>query len=115
VVSTSLAALVLLYSLSLNPWSIVIFGFLVAMTQQTFSATLYAYTAECFPTNARNTGAGLTYGVGRLGNTIGPLIVAFLFTTYGYRSVFAYIALCWVLVAFLILTFGPRMNARTLA
>jgi MFS transporter, putative metabolite:H+ symporter len=115
VVSTCLAALVLIYSLSLNPWSVVIFGFLVAMTQQTFSATLYAYTAECFPTSARNTGAGLTYGVGRLGNTIGPLIVAFLFTTYGYRSVFAYIALCWVLVALLVLAFGPRMNARTLS
>ena len=115
IVATLLAALVMIYSLSLNPWSIVIFGFLVAMTQQTFSATLYAYTAECFPTSARNSGAGLTYGVGRLGNTIGPLIVAFLFTTYGYRSVFAYIAACWVVVTFLILTFGPRMNRRTLA
>jgi len=114
VVATLLATLVLIYSLSLNPWSIVIFGFLVAMTQQTFSATLYAYTAECFPTNARNTGTGLTYGVGRLGNTIGPLIVAFLFTTYGYRSVFVYIAVCWLIVASLILAFGPRMNARTL-
>lgn len=114
-VATLLASFVVIYSLSLNPWSIVFFGFLVAMTQQTFSATLYAYTAECFATDVRNTGAGLTYGVGRLGNTIGPLIVAFLFTTYGYRSVFAYIAVCWVLVAVLVMAFGPRMNARTLA
>lgn len=29
--------------------------------------------------------------------------------------VFAYIAACWVVVALLILTFGPRMNKRTLA
>jgi MFS transporter, putative metabolite:H+ symporter len=105
----------MIYGLSFNTWIIVIFGFLVAMSQQVFAPMLYAYTAECFPTNARNTGAGLSYGIGRLGNAVGPLIVAFLFTTYGYRSVFAYIALCWVLVAFLILTFGPRMNARTLA
>jgi len=105
----------MIYGLSFNTWIIVTFGFLVAMSQQVFAPMLYAYTAECFPTNARNTGAGLSYGIGRLGNAMGPLIVAFLFTTYGYRSVFAYIALCWVLVAMLILTFGPRMNARTLA
>jgi len=105
----------MIYGLSFNTWVIVIFGFLVAMSQQVFAPMLYAYTAECFPTNARNTGAGLSYGIGRLGNAIGPLIVAFLFTTYGYRSVFAYIAVCWVLVAMLILAFGPRMNQRTLA
>src|SRR6185436_20735875 len=105
----------MIYGLSFNTWIIVIFGFLVAMSQQVFAPMLYAYTAECFPTAARNTGAGLSYGIGRLGNAFGPLIVAFLFTTYGYRSVFAYIAACWIVVACLILAFGPRMNKRTLA
>jgi putative MFS transporter len=105
----------MIYGLSFNTWAIVVFGFLVAMSQQVFAPMLYAYTAECFPTNARNTGAGMSYGIGRLGNAIGPLIVAFLFTTYGYRSVFAYIAVCWVLVAMLVLAFGPKMNQRTLA
>ena len=105
----------MIYGLSFNTWIIVIFGFLVAMSQQVFAPMLYAYTAECFPTAARNTGAGLSYGIGRLGNAVGPLIVAFLFTTYGYRSVFAYIAACWVVVALLITAFGPRMNKRTLA
>ena len=105
----------MIYGLSFNTWVIVVFGFLVAMSQQVFAPMLYAYTAECFPTNARNTGAGLSYGIGRLGNVVGPLIVAFLYTTYGYRSVFAYIAACWVLVALLVLAFGPRMNQRTLA
>jgi putative MFS transporter len=115
IVAVLVGAFGMIYGLSFNTWIIVTFGFLVAMSQQVFAPMLYAYTAECFPTNARNTGAGLSYGIGRLGNAVGPLIVAFLFTTYGYRSVFAYIAVCWVLVAFLILTFGPRMNARTLA
>ena len=105
----------MIYGLSFNTWIIVIFGFLVAMSQQVFAPLLYAYTAECFPTEARNTGAGLSYGIGRLGNALGPLIVAFLFTTYGYRSVFAYILACWVAVAMLITAFGPRMNKRTLA
>src|SRR5258705_7556612 len=115
VVAVLVGAFGMIYGLSFNTWIIVTFGFLVAMTQQVFAPILYAYTAECFPTNARNTGAGMSYGIGRLGNAVGPLIVAFLFTTYGYRSVFAYIAVCWVLVAMLILAFGPRMNKRTLA
>jgi putative MFS transporter len=104
----------MIYGLSFKTWAIVTFGFLVAMSQQVFAPMLYAYTAECFPTNARNTGAGLSYGIGRLGNAVGPLIVAFLFTTYGYRSVFAYIAACWAIVALLILAFGPKMNDRML-
>lgn len=114
-VAVLVGAFGMIYGLSFNTWIIVIFGFLVAMTQQVFAPMLYAYTAECFPTNARNTGAGLSYGIGRLGNAVGPLIVAFLFTNYGYRSVFAYIAVCWLLVALLVMAFGPRMNAKTLA
>jgi len=114
-VAVLVGAFGMIYGLSFNTWIIVIFGFLVAMTQQVFAPMLYAYTAECFPTNARNTGAGLSYGIGRLGNAVGPLIVAFLFTNYGYRSVFAYIAVCWLLVALLVMAFGPRMNRKTLA
>jgi putative MFS transporter len=114
-VAVLVGAFGMIYGLSFNTWIIVIFGFLVAMSQQAFAPMLYAYTAECFPTAARNTGAGLSYGIGRLGNALGPLIVAFFFTNYGYRSVFAYIAACWVGVALLVMIFGPRMNQRTLA
>jgi putative MFS transporter len=115
IVAVAVGAFGMLYGLTFTTWTIVTFGFLVAASQQVFAPLLYAYTAECFPTNARNTGAGLSYGIGRLGNAVGPLIVAFLYTTYGYRSVFAYIAACWAVVAVLVLAFGPRMNQRTLA
>ena len=105
----------MIYGMSFQTTTIVIFGFLVAMGQQVFAPLLYAYTAECFPTQARNTGTGTSYGLGRLGNALGPLIVAFLFSNYGYTSVFAYIATCWVIVAVLITMFGPRTRGRSLA
>jgi putative MFS transporter len=105
----------MIYGLSFRTSSIVIFGFLVAMGQQVFAPLLYAYTPECFPTEARNTGAGVSYGVGRLGNAAGPLLVAYLFSHYGYASVFAYIAVCWAIVAILITAFGPRTKGRALA
>ena len=34
---------------------------------------------------------------------------------YGYTMVFAYIALCWALVAILVTVFGPKTRARALA
>jgi putative MFS transporter len=105
----------MIYGLSFRTSSIVIFGFLVAMGQQVFAPLLYAYTPECFPTEARNTGAGVSYGVGRLGNAAGPLLVAYLFGHYGYASVFVYIAACWAIVAILITAFGPRTRGRALA
>jgi putative MFS transporter len=42
-------------------------------------------------------------------------MVAFLFTRYGYQSVFVYIVATWLMVAFIIGVFGPRTKGRTLA
>lgn len=116
---TTLFALVigvcgLIYGLSFRTTTIVIFGFLVAMFLQVFTPILYAYTAECYPTRIRNSGTGLAYGVGRLANAFGPLVVAFLFNHYGYTSVFVYIAMMWWLVAITIGIFGPFTKGTTL-
>jgi MFS transporter, putative metabolite:H+ symporter len=104
----------LMYGLTFQTITIIIFGFLVAMLQHVHTPLLYAYTPECYPTAIRNSGAGLAYGVGRLANVFGPLLVAFLFTHYGYTSVFIYIATCWLLVAITIGVFGPLTKGRTL-
>lgn len=105
----------LMYGLTFRVAAIVIFGFLVAMFIQTFAPLLYAYTPECYPTHIRNSGAGLGYGIGRLANVAGPLIVAFLFNHYEYKSVFVYVAAMWLLVAVILSSFGPLTKGRTLA
>lgn len=43
------------------------------MFERTFSSIAYAYTPELYPVEARASGNGLTYGVGRLANVAGPL------------------------------------------
>ena len=105
----------IMYGMTFKIASIVIFGFLVAMFSQTFAPLLYAYTPECYPTHIRNSGAGIGYGVGRLANVFGPLIVALLFNHYGYKSVFVYVAAMWVLVAAIVSAFGPSTKAQALA
>jgi putative MFS transporter len=104
----------LLYGLTFQPALIVVFGFLVALFIQTFAPLLYAYSPELYPTEARASGAGLTYGVGRLANVLGPIIVGALFVSSGYLSVFVYVAACWLLVALAVGLFGPLTNRRSL-
>jgi len=110
-VALLIAACGLIYGLTFEISTIVIFGFLVEMFLHTFAPLLYTYTAESFPTEIRNSGMGLTYGTGRLANVFGPLIVAFLFNHYGYASVFVYIAMSWALLALTIGSFGARSRA----
>jgi MFS transporter, putative metabolite:H+ symporter len=110
-VALLIAACGLIYGLTFEISTIVIFGFLVEMFLHTLAPLLYTYTAESFPTEIRNSGMGLTYGTGRLANVFGPLIVAFLFNHYGYASVFVYIARSWALLALTIGSFGARSRA----
>lgn len=108
IVAIATAGSGLAYGLTFNPVAIVVFGFCVNLLIQTFATLLYTYSPELFPTGLRNSGHGLVYGVGRLANIFGPLIVASLFSTLGYQAVFAYIAGCWAVVALSIWIFGPR-------
>ena len=104
----------MLYGLTFQTLFIITFGGLMTMFIQAFAPLLYAYTAECFPTEIRSTGTGFTYGIGRLSNAVGPLVIAFLYTGYGYSSVFGYIAACWVIVAATVAATGPLTRGKTL-
>ena len=63
----------LMYGLTFIPTMIVVFGFLAATMMNTFSALAFAYTPEQYPTDVRNSGTGLAYGVGRLAQCDQPL------------------------------------------
>jgi putative MFS transporter len=114
VVALLTAACGFAYGLSFEVWGIIVFGGLMILFFQCFAPMLYAYTAECFPTEVRSSGTGFTYGIGRLSNAAGPFAIAYLFTHYGYQSVFVYIAACWVAVALAIGFFGPKTKGRQL-
>lgn len=114
IVSIGVAVCGLAYGLTFNYVAIVVFGFCVNALIQTFAALLYAYTPELYPTELRNSGNGLVYGLGRLSNIVGPLIIAGIYDGYGYKPVFVWIAACWTIVALAVGVFGPRTGKHRL-
>ncbi len=109
-----IAAFGLGFGLSFEPAAILVFGALVMLSIQAMAVGLYTYTPEMFPTDVRSTGMGLTYGVGRLANVAGPFVVSALFESYGYGSVFIYIAACWLVVSAVVGLFGMSTTGRSL-
>jgi putative MFS transporter len=98
----------LLYGLTFNPIMIVTFGFLVNMFERGYTAVAYAYSPELFDTRSRSLGTGLSYGLGRLSNAAGPLIIAALYNGSGYQSVFFFIAATWLVGAVAVGIFGRK-------
>lgn len=96
----------LLYGLTFNPIMIVVFGFLVNMFERGYTSLAYAYSPELFDTRTRSLGTGIAYGIGRLSNAIGPLVIASLYTSTGYVSVFVFIACTWIVGAIVLALFG---------
>jgi len=114
IVSVATVIFGLAYGMTFQPDLIVISGFLVTLAIQCFAPLAYAYTPELYPTEARALGMGLTYGVGRLANIVGPLIVSGLYASAGYTSVFVYVAATWLVVALVVGIWGPRTHFRPL-
>ncbi len=97
----------LMYGLTFVPVLVIVFGFMVNLFERGYTALAYAYSPELFDTDGRSLGTSISYGVGRLSNAIGPLIIAALYSGYGYRTVFYFIAGTWVVGALALALFGP--------
>jgi putative MFS transporter len=108
------ALFAIIYGLSNSQASIVVFGCLMTLSFHVCTPIFFAYTAECFPTRVRNSGTGIAYGAGRGANSFGPLIVASLFSHFGYNSVFIYIAALFAAESLIVGFFGPKTKNQVL-
>jgi putative MFS transporter len=104
----------LLYGMTFVPVLIVIFGLCVNCFERTYTSLAYAYSPELFPAEARGTGTSVPYGIGRLSNIIGPIIISQLFTGHGYQSVFLFVAGTWLTGSIVLGLFGPLTRKRSL-
>src|SRR6476469_4807504 len=105
----------LFYGLTFNPIMIVAFGFLVNFFERSYTAVAYAYSPEVFDTRTRSLGTSFSYGLGRLSNAIGPLVIAAIYTGSGYQSVFFFIAGTWLFGAIVLALFGANTRKARLA
>ncbi|MFD5374928.1 MFS transporter [Streptomyces griseoincarnatus] len=110
-----IAASGLLYGLTFTPVLIVVFGFLVNLFERGYTALAYAYAPELYGTEGRSLGTSIAYGLGRLSNAVGPLMIAGVYNGIGYQAVFMVIAGTWTLGALVLALFGPATRRRRLA
>jgi putative MFS transporter len=99
------------YGLTFNPVGIVAFGIGVAALNQTLVALMYSYTPRLFPTELRATGTGFCYGVGRVLNAVGPLLIGQIYLVAGYLPVFLFIGCCCLMIGVLALLLRPERGA----
>lgn len=104
----------LAYGYSSDPAWIMVFGALVVISLQAGATGSYIYTSELFSTDVRSLGTGMTYGLGRMANILGPFIVAWVYASLGYEAVFAFVAGCYVLRGLGYAVYGPRTTGRSL-
>jgi MFS transporter, putative metabolite:H+ symporter len=104
----------LLYGLTFVPVLIVVFGLCVNLFERTYTSLAYAYSPELFPAEARATGTSVPYGIGRLSNIAGPIIISQLYTSTGYLSVFMFIAGTWLLGSITLGVFGTATRRRSM-
>jgi MFS transporter, putative metabolite:H+ symporter len=110
IVALLIAVSGILYGTTFKIATIVLFGAFVEIFTHTFTPLLYSYTAEHFPTQVRNSATGLAYGIARLVNVFGPLVIVAIYSHFGYTSVFLYIALCWLFLAAAVGLWGPGIH-----
>ncbi|MFJ3706343.1 MULTISPECIES: MFS transporter [unclassified Streptomyces] len=105
----------LMYGLTFTPVLIVVFGFLVNLFERGYTALAYAYSPELFDTRGRSLGTSIAYGLGRLSNAAGPLMIAGIYNGVGYEAVFMFIAGTWTVGAIVLAVFGPATRRHRLA
>jgi putative MFS transporter len=103
----------LAFALASRAITIVLIGATMTIFSSWFSSVFHAYQAELFPTRARGTGVGFTYGWSRMSAVFSTLIIGALLA-HGVLAVFIFIASAMVGVALVVGVWGPRTNAVAL-
>lgn len=93
--------------------AVVCIGVLLTVFGSWFASIFHAYQAELFPTRARATGVGFTYGWSRVSAVFSTLIISALLV-HGILAVFTFIGAAMLLAAIVVGFWGPRTNAAAL-
>jgi putative MFS transporter len=112
-VSLFMAATDMVFAFTHSTIAIVCIGALLTVFGSWFASIFHAYQAELFPTRARATGVGFTYGWSRVSAVFSTLIISALLV-HGILAVFTFIGAAMLLAAIVVGIWGPRTNATAL-
>lgn len=114
VLTTIVAASMLVFAFTGSYWTLVVSGFVVTLLLQTNTAVLYAYLPEVFPTVLRGLGAGFANGFGRLAGFGNAFLIAAVAAAFGFGGVFTTTAVFILLAGLTVGLFGERTRGRRL-
>ncbi|MGU3587215.1 MFS transporter [Rhodococcus sp. C26F] len=89
-------------------------GVMVSLLLYCFTAIMYAYMPEIFPTSLRALGTGIPNSFGRIATVFCMFVVASILTNMGFTSVFLYLATSLAIAGLILGLLGERTRGRTL-
>ncbi|MFS8200762.1 MFS transporter [Streptomyces sp. CWNU-52B] len=107
-IESCVAVLLLAFGVVDGGAALIVCGFLATMLLQCGVAVQYTYIPEVFPTPLRGLGAGVATGFGRLAGVIGGVSVGWIYRTFGFTSVFVYLAVMALLMGLVLVVLGER-------
>jgi MFS transporter, putative metabolite:H+ symporter len=110
----AIAAFGLAFAQMRAPLTLIVFGVLVTLSNNTMSFSFHAYQAELYPTRIRAAAVGFVYSWSRLSTVFSAFLIGFVLGRFGTSGVFALIAASMTVVALAIGTLGPRTSRRPL-
>ena len=104
----------MLFSFQTTIPMLIVFGVLIALSNNIMSNTFHGYQTELFPTRIRARAVGFTYSFSRISTVFASFIIGFSLHTAGTKGVFGLIAFAMTMVVLSIGILGPKVNDREL-
>jgi len=112
--SVAIAVFGLIFSQMREPALIILFGVLITLANNWFSAAFHAYQAELYPTRIRAQAVGFVYSWSRFSSIFIGFLIALALKNYGTSGVFVLIACAMAIVAIDIAALGPKTTGERL-
>jgi putative MFS transporter len=97
-----------------SPVMLVALGVLITVSNILLSYSYHAYQTSLYPTRIRARAVGFVYSFSRLATVLSGFAIAIVLRDFGTTGVFAFIALCMLVVVIAVGVFGPPTRGLTL-
>ncbi|MDN4640059.1 MFS transporter [Agreia sp. PsM10] len=108
------AAALCVFALTGDPVVTLIAASVAHLASTGMTTPFYTYIPEVFPTALRGIGVGMVNGVGRVAGVLSGVVVAAVYTAWGFQVLYLMLAALFVLTGATLFIFGVRTTNRSL-